>query len=111
MLCKYCKSENTCKAGYLVGKQRYKCKSCGKYFTDTPPRGRSREDKLKALQLYSEGMSYRGIGRFLKVSHVSVQKWIDVLSKELCKNVNEIGTKHPVVEVDEMWHYVKKKET
>jgi transposase-like protein len=32
--------------------------------------------KRQALQLYLEGLGFRSIGRFLGVSHVSVQKWI-----------------------------------
>ena len=64
MDCKHCGSSRYHKAGFDNGHQRYKCKECGRVFTDTPPRGHSREEKLKAFQLYSEGMGYRAIGRF-----------------------------------------------
>ena len=67
------------------------------------------QEKIKAFQLYSKGMGYRAIGRFLGVSHVAVQKWVDQLTLELCPDPTAENTKHPVVEIDEMWHFVQKK--
>jgi transposase-like protein len=54
MLCKKCKCKSIVKNGFMKGKQRYKCRSCGYNFTDTPPRKTSLEIRKQALQLYLE---------------------------------------------------------
>jgi transposase-like protein len=108
MRCKHCDSEDYCRSGFNKGKQRYECRICGKTFTDTPPRGASKEKKEKAFELYTEGMTYRGIGRFLKVSHVSIQNWVDEIAKERCNQQIE-NKRLYVVEIDEMWHFIKKR--
>lgn len=63
--------------------------------------------KRQALQLYLEGLGFRSIGRFLGVSHVSVQKWIKKFGRELedLKSENEIS----IVELDEMHTYIGNK--
>ena len=63
--------------------------------------------KRQALQLYLEGLGFRSIGRFLGVSHVSVQKWIKKFGQELedLKSENEIS----IVEMDEMHTYISNK--
>jgi len=63
--------------------------------------------KRQALQLYLEGLGFRSIGRFLGVSHVSIQKWIRKFGSELedLKSGNEIS----IVELDEMHTYIGNK--
>jgi len=50
------------------------------------------------LQLYLEGLGFRSIGRFLRVSHVSVQRWIKKFGQDLegLKSENETS----IVEMD-----------
>ena len=59
------------------------------------------------MQLYLEGLGFRSIGRFLGVSHVSVQKWIKKFGQEVedPKSENEIS----IVEMDEMHTYIGNK--
>ena len=59
------------------------------------------------MQLYLEGLGFRSIGRFLGVSHVSVQKWIKKFGQEVedLKSENEIS----IVEMDEMYTYISNK--
>jgi transposase len=54
-----------------------------------------------------EGLGFRSIGRFLGVSHVSVQKWIKKFGQDLeeLKSENEIS----IVELDEMHTYIGNK--
>lgn len=106
MQCKRCKSNKYIKNGLDKGKQRYKCKSCGYNFTDTPPRGYSIETKLQALHLYLEGLGFRSIARFLKVSNVAVLNWIKAFGASI---EQEIPAKVDFMEIDEMHHYVQKK--
>lgn len=75
--CPRCEKEKTIKSGVINNRQRYKCKSCGYYFT-VSKLGKRIDNYLviKALQLYIEGVSYREIERLLGISHVSVMNWV-----------------------------------
>jgi transposase-like protein len=75
--CPKCDSEDISKNGVIKGKQRYKCRTCLYNFT-VEKMGKSIDSYyvVKALQLYIEGVSYRGIERLLGISHVSVMNWV-----------------------------------
>ena len=106
MKCKRCGSEKSVKNGFNKGNQRYKCKDCKYNYTDTPARGFSLEIKLQALHLYLEGLGFRSIARFLKVSNVAVLNWIKAFGASI---EQEIPAKVEFMEIDEMHHYVQKK--
>ena len=76
-ICPNCSSSTYVKSGIINGRQRYKCKDCGYYFT-VNKLGKKIDDYYvnKALQLYLEGLTYREIERILGVSHVSVMNWV-----------------------------------
>jgi len=108
MNCPRCKSSNHNKNGKVDGRQRYKCNACGyNYSVEIKSTASSISVKRQALQLYLEGLGFRSIGRFLGVSHVSVQKWIKKFGQELedLKSENEIS----IVELDEMHTYIGNK--
>jgi len=108
MNCPRCKSSNYKKNGRVDGRQRYKCHDCGyNYSVEIKSTASSTSVKRQALQLYLEGLGFRSIGRFLGVSHVSVQNWIKKFGKELedLKSENEIA----IVELDEMHTYIGNK--
>lgn len=75
--CPNCTATLYTKAGIVNNRQRYKCKSCGYFFT-VGKLGKQIDDYYvnKALQLYLEGLTYREIERILGVSHVSVSNWV-----------------------------------
>jgi len=106
--CPKCKSKNFRKDGIVKSKQRYFCKDCKHRFT-VEQIGKSNSVKRDALILYLEGLGFRSIGRFLKVSHVSVFNWIKSFGEKLdeFKNTEEIE----VVELDEMHTYIGSKKT
>ena len=107
MICEKCGGD-FCKNGVNTGIQRYKCKNCGYNFT----KGRhSKPVHLKrlALQLYLEGLGFRSIARILKVSHVSVYRWIRNFGERVTKLQSE--DEITVVEIDEMHSYVGSKKT
>ena len=85
--CPKCESEQTVKSGIVKERQRFKCKSCGYYFT-VQKLGKQVDNYLviKALQLYIEGVSYREIERLLGVSHVSVMNWVKKYQIKAPKN-------------------------
>ena len=108
MNCPKCKSSNHKKNGIVGERQRYKCHDCGyNYSVEIKSTASSSFIKRQALQLYLEGLGFRSIGRFLGVSHVSVQKWIKKFGQELedLKSENEIS----IVEMDEMHTYIGNK--
>jgi len=108
MNCPRCKSSNYKKNGKVDGRQRYKCNACGyNYSVEIKSTASSTSVKRQALQLYLEGLGFRSIGRFLGISHVSVQKWIKKFGQELedLKSENEIS----IVELDELHTYIGNK--
>ena len=108
MNCPRCNSSSHKKNGIVGGRQRYKCSDCGyNYTVELKSTAFSASAKRQALQLYLEGLGFRSIGRFLGVSHVSVQKWIKKFGQELedLKSENEIS----IVEMDEMHTYIGNK--
>src|ERR1700761_1897735 len=77
IVCKRCQASDYVKNGVVRGLQRYRCRQCSCNFTDTEPRGKPAAMKALALLLYAMGnMSFCGIGRLLKVSDVSVLRWV-----------------------------------
>lgn len=107
--CPKCKAENVHKYGKVQGKQRYKCNSCGYQFTRLTPRGRPAEEKAMAITLYTHGLSIRAIARIFNLSPNAVLKWIRSFAKAHCAKP-EPG-EAILVELDEMWHYLKSKKT
>ncbi len=110
MSCKKCQSNDCVKAGFIRGLQRYKCKECSSYFTLTPPRHKDLSQKLLGLHLYLSGMSLRAIGKVMRVSQVAVMTWVKTLVPQICPKVEPQG-RVMVMELDEMWHYLKKSPT
>ena len=76
--CPKCASACCVKAGIVRQKQRYRCKSCGYFFTDPASysRGYSLTIKQKALAMVLDGNGIRQAARHVGISHVSVLNWI-----------------------------------
>ena len=106
--CKACGSEEQVKNGFMRGKQRYRCKGCGLNFTDTPPRGMPLQMKVTAVLLYVSGLSMNRTAKLLGVSTPSVQAWIEQFALAHAQKPEPEG-RALVIELDEMWHYLKKK--
>lgn len=112
MCCKKCWSEARHKAWFVRWLQRYKCKECWCFYTETEDRKASMTIKLQALQLYTLWMWFRAIAKFLKFSHVAIYYWIrdfwalaDKIHQENKKEWKVIE----YIEMDELWHYIQKK--
>ena len=105
--CKRCASEERVKNGFMRGKQRYRCKGCGLNFTDTPPRGMPLQVKVTAILLYVSGLSMNRTAKLLGVSTPSVMSWIERFAEDHAAKPEPAG-RALVVELDEMWHYLKK---
>ncbi len=94
--CKKCGSEDYCKDGMTRGKQRFKCKKCGCNYIEGDQRAekaKPAELKQQAIQLYLLGLGFRAIGKFLKVSNVSVLNWVKIYAKKIEQIAKEAAEK------------------
>ncbi len=108
--CKACGSEEQVKNGFMRGKQRYRCKACGLNFTDTPPRGKPLALKVTAVLLYVSGLSMNRTAKLLGVSTPTVMAWIERFAEVYAQKPEPEG-RAVVVELDEVWHHLKKRPT
>ena len=105
--CKRCGSEKHVKNGLMRNKQRYLCKACGLNFTDTPARGKPLALKVAAVLLYVSGLSMNRTAKLLGVSTPTIQAWLEQFAAAYAQKPAPEG-RAVVIELDEMWHYVKK---
>ena len=117
MECKYCGSAKSVKNGYVKSKQRYKCKDCGRNYTEGDKRS-SYDDstKLRCLRYYLEGVGIRSISRVEGVSPPTILRWIRKFSEVVKKAISSIpvpeeASEIQILEVDELFSYVEKKVT
>ena len=108
--CKACGSEEQVKNGFMRGKQRYRCKACGLNFTATPPRGKPLALKVAAVLLYVSGLSMNRTAKLLGVSTPTVQDWLERFAQAYAQKPEPEG-RALVIDLDEMWHYLKKRPT
>ena len=108
--CKRCGAEEHVKNGLRRGKQRYLCKACGLNFTDTPPRGMPLRVKVTAVLLYLSGLSMNRTAKLLGVSTPTIMSWIERFAETYAQKP-EPEARAVVVELDEMWHFLKKSGT
>ncbi len=107
LCCKRCGSAEHVKNGLMRGKQRYLCKRCGLTFTDTPARGKPLALKVVAVLLYVSGLSMNRTAKLLGVSTPTVQAWLEQFAAAYSQKPEPEG-RAVVIELDEMWHYLKK---
>jgi transposase-like protein len=108
LACPACGGVVLIRSGHACGRQRWRCKGCGRQFTRTAPRGKPLAMKLEAVSLYCAGLSLNAIGRRLGVSTQSVMRWVRDHAQAHCSKPEPQG-RALVVELDEMWHFVQKK--
>ncbi len=113
MHCFRCGSSSYHKSGQTRGKQRYRCRKCGYHFTNTHGRGYPPLLRLRALQLYTENVGIRSIGRLLGVDAATVVHWVRdegrALMRQIKASLPEAIDAMDIIEIDEMWHYTQKK--
>ena len=105
--CKRCGSAEQVKNGLMLSKQRYLCKACGLNFTDTPVRGKPLAMKATAVLLYVSGLSMNRTAKVLGVSTPTIQAWLEQFAAAYAQKPEPEG-RAVVIELDEMWHYLKK---
>ena len=116
-ICKHCGSEKRVRNGYVHGKQRWKCKDCGKTYREGDLRERySNEKRLRCIKWYLEGAGIMAIERMEGVPNPLIIKWIRRFSKILRSKLNETPIPKDakdiqILELDELFSYCQKKLT
>ncbi len=77
-------------------------------FTDTPARGKPLALKAAAVLLYVSGLSMNRTAKLLGVSTPTVQAWLEQFAQAYAQKPEPEG-RAVVIELDEMWHYLKKR--
>jgi len=114
LICKHCGASEYRKAGFSKGKQRYKCTSCSKVFSQGDKREKySIEQKIKAIKLYTEGVGLRTIERAEGISTPLLIHWIRKLGRMVKQHlVNAEIPEHAkdiaILEIDELFTFYKK---
>ena len=109
MNCPKCQHEHFVKNGHVNEKQRYKCKDCNYQWTEHHThRGRPLAERALAVFLYCHGLSMNAIAKILRASPSTILQWIRDFANQHAQPP-EPQTDTVVLELDEMWHYLKKK--
>lgn len=115
--CKYCGSPERVKNGFVQGKQRYECLSCGKTYREGDLREKySLKTKLRVIKRYLEGAGIMSIERMEQVPNPLIIKWIQKFSSILRKRLNEAelpeeARKIEIIQLGELFTYCQKKLT
>ncbi len=109
--CPYCESRRLIKNGSSYGVPKWRCKDCGRQTSFKPPRGEPAWKKDTAVLLYTLGLSMNAIGKLLGVSTPSILNWIRAhATSQASRPQPEPDEDVVVMELDELWHFIKKKE-
>ena len=105
--CTHCRSKDYVRDGRAAGKQRFKCKTCGRKFGGGV---HSSTKKDFALMLYLNNTGIRKIGKIVGVAPSVVIVWIRKASDILRRMIGRDTKKEEidVIELDEIYTYVKK---
>ncbi len=111
MECPKCKSTYVVNNGSVKGVHKHLCRNCGFQFTRTTPRGKPLKTKVFAVLLYLSGLSLNRIGQLCGVSAQSALNWVRAYAAEHAERPKPEEGQTVILELDELWHYLQKKET
>ena len=106
--CPACRGTVLIKSGHACGRQRWRCKGCGRQFTRTEPRGKPAAVKRHAIELYCLGLSMNAVAKHIGVSAQSMLRWVRDHAQAHCPKPEPAGSSTAVVELDEVWPFLKK---
>ena len=106
--CPACGAAVLVRSGHACGRQRWRCKGCGRQFTRSTPCGMPAVTKREVVGLCYAGLSLKAAAKRLGVSARSVKRWVRDHAREPCPRPEPAG-RAVVVEIDEMWHFVEKR--
>ena len=103
--CIKCNSQKVVKNGSKNGNRYFKCKECGTQFNEATRN--SEVAQRLAVVLYCFGLSLRTIGTILGYSNVAILRWVRNFAEQHYHKPIPKGD--IVIELDEMWHFIKQK--
>jgi transposase-like protein len=106
--CPACRGTVLIRSGHACGRQRWRCKSCGRQLTRTEPRGKPAALKLQAIELYCLGLSRNAVAKRVGVSAQTMLRWVRDHAQRPCPKPAPTGST-AVVEIDEIGHFVEKR--
>lgn len=114
MQCTHCGSEKYVNNGSYKGVKRYKCKECGRYFSDKV-RKFSYKDKERFLELYLNNVGVRKAALFMKCSPSLIVRWIKEFAQNLQQKLSTVSAGleqqlPDIIEMDEIYTRIKKGE-
>ena len=85
MKCPSCEREEIVKNGSIHnGKQKYKCKECGRQFIENPKKKRISEEKKRMIdKMLLEKISLRGIHRVTGIALSWIQNYVNARYRQL----------------------------
>ena len=113
--CKFCSSSAIVKNGFVRGMQRYRCKECLENFIIGDKRAETKykpEIKNLVIRMYLNNCGFRRIAAILEIPLTTVFSWIRRAGKlvdEMVKNQKHERESIEVLEMDELYTYIKKK--
>jgi len=114
MECKKCKSEKVKRNGKRHNKQRYMCQECGKTFNETGAKY-TEEDKKRALMMYTNNCGVRKTAKFIGCSPTTIVNWVREAKRKIDKEIEKSEPNYSetpdIIELDEIYTFVKKNET
>lgn len=115
IVCKKCGGSEYVKNGFVLRKQRYRCKKCGTNFIEGDERQKyTAADRLKVIKLYLENCGIRTIERLTGIRNSQISKWIestaDYVKSAFEEARNSVSTIEDIeiLEIDELCTYIKK---
>lgn len=112
MECPVCNSTNIIKNGSIHnGKQKYRCKDCGRQFIENPTNKRIPQSLWDIVdKLLSEKIPIAGISRVTGISEPWLQQYINKKYEDIDKKIDIVKKKGRLtIECDEMWSFVEMK--
>ena len=107
-VCPQCQSDRLVNNGSAAGKPKKLCRQCGYQFTRPTPRRKPLAMKVHAVLLYLSGISMHRLAFLLRASVQSVLNWLRTFAQEHYEKL-EPTSRAIILELDEMWHYLKQK--
>ena len=110
--CPYCHSGEAVKDGRTPsGSQMMRCKGCGRRYTPEPKvHGYPDALRRQALRLYTDGLSFRQIGRHLGVAHRTVALWVKAPAAQL-PAAAQPPQPLAIIEQDELFTFIGSKKS
>jgi transposase-like protein len=96
-----CRDTAAVKNGIMQGKQRYKCKGCGCNYTQSTVYRFTDEIRKRCIELYLEGIGFRGISRLTGVSPATVMRWVRILADKIDMSLPEENKRVAIMELDD----------